>query len=184
MRYIIFIIFTLTILLISCTKKDKNGFWVFKIKKDNHRSTNQVNFFCKDELNFDLILTESCKYQTKEYENQYDVNKLFGISDEGGHMKNSARFGWRYLNDNLELMVFVHNNGSFYFEKICDIQPNIIYNCQINLLSDKYEFIVGSNKIYMDRYKPNVNCKYLLYPYFGGNETAPHDIIIKIKLNN
>jgi hypothetical protein len=185
MRNTIILISILIIFLLlkSCTKKDNNGFWVFKIKEGKHRSTNKIKYICKNSLNFDLMLTESCKYQSKSLENQYDVNKIFGISDEGGHMENSARVGWRYLNDKIELMAFIHNNGVFSFEKICDAEPNVVYNCNINLLDDKYEFIINNNIIIMDRYKNNKRCKYLLYPYFGGDELAPHDIEIKIKLN-
>ena len=186
MEYLIIttIIVILIILLISFFKKRKNNFSVFKIKKDKHRSTFKIKYIFDDKINFDVILSESCKYKSKSEENQYDVNKIFGISDGGSHMKNSARLGWRYLNDKLELMAFTHNNGVFSFEKICDAQPNFIYNCQINLLIDKYQFIVDNNIVYMDRYKSNTNFKYLLYPYFGGDETAPHNIEIKIKLNN
>lgn len=36
----------------------------------------------------------------------------------------------------------------------------------------------------MDRYKDNNKRKYLLYPYFGGDEVAPRDITIKSKILN
>ena len=35
--------------------------------------------------------------------------------------------------------------------------------------------------VYVDRNCPVEDKRYMLYPYFGGDETAPHDIKIQIK---
>jgi len=162
----------LSFILLSCLKKDDEGFYIFKIKKGNHRSTSRIELKKTNNLSFSFMLTESCKYETKSTENQYDINKLFGMSDGGSHMKNSARLGWRYLNNKFEIFGFIHNNGQFYFEKICDVEPNVEYNCMISFMDKKYKFYVGSSVLEMDRYQNTNKRNYLLYPYFGGDEVA------------
>lgn len=165
----------------GCLKSDSNGFFIFKIKKGNHRSVNRIQRTSSDELNFSLILTESCKYESKDPQNQYDVNKVFGMSDGGDHKENSARIGWRYVGDKIELHAYTHYNGNFDFKKICDIDTEKEYQCQISFLENEYQFIVNGVSVYMPRYKNSDKKKYLLYPYFGGDEVAPHDMILKIK---
>lgn len=103
------------------------------------------------------------------------------MSDGGNHSDNSARVGWRYLNNKLEIMAYTHYNGTLQFEKICDAEPNVEYVCQINYISNKYHFNVGGNVVELPRLKDINKKNYLLYPYFGGNEVALHDIQIKIK---
>lgn len=182
MKILTFIIIFLTLFVIfTCVKKDDDGFFLFKIKKGNHRSTNRIHFTKKNNLNFSFILTESCIYKLENKENQYDVNKLFGMSDGGNHMDNSARLGWRYLDGKLEILGYTHYNKQFDFEKICDVEPNVEYNCQISFLEGKYRFIVGSNTLEMGRFMDKNKRNYILYPYFGGDEVSPHDMVIKIK---
>lgn len=175
----------LTILLIvlsSCVKKDSSEFWIFKIKEGKHRSTNKVKTINRDNVHFELLLTNSCEYETIDPVNQWDVNKIFGFSDGGGHQKNSARIGWRYVNNELQLMAYTHYNEDFYFKKICVVNTGVYYDCKINCLPDQYEFIVDGDTVYMDRYWIYSNRRYLLWPYFGGDEVAPHDIEIRVKL--
>ena len=79
-------------------------------------------------------------------------------------------------------MTYSHYNGDFNFKKICVANTGVHYECRINCLIDKYEFIVHNDTTYMDRYWIYSNRRYLLWPYFGGDEVAPHDITIKVKL--
>ena len=170
------------LLMVSCVKKDSNDFWIFKIKEGKHRSTNKVKTINRDNIHFELLLTESCKYEALNPMNQWDVNKIFCFSDGGGHKRNSARIGWRFVNNEIQLMGYTHYNGDFYFKKICVVNPDVYYDCRINCLHDRYEFIVHSDTVYMDRYLIYSNRRYLLWPYFGGDEVAPHDVTIRVKL--
>ena len=98
-------------------------------------------------------------------------------------MKNSARFGWRWYNNQLELLGFVHIDGQFYFNKICSVGLGINYLCSIEIQPDHYCFSVGWKKVIFPRDNRirTDKIKYYLYPYFGGDETAPHDIFIKLE---
>ncbi len=134
--------------------------------------------------------TESCLYDLKD-EDQHDVNKLFGFS-VGWHHKTSFRFGWR---PNLEART-IEIVGYEYHDKIRKPTTHI---CNIELGKETY-FLLSyhpKGKIEYAVYQKNtisnettaiirntVNIKrkwglgYTLGVYFGGNETAPHDIII------
>lgn len=174
-------LFLLTICtLLSCNKKDSNGYTNFTIKKGNHKSTAALNFTNKQTLNFIVEFDNSAIYTTIDPVNQYDVNKLIGVSDGGLHQKNSARFGWRWVDNKLELMAYTHYQGNFYFEKITNLELNKEYNCTL-ILDENYTFICNGQTIIMKRWKNTKSNNYYLWPYFGGDETAPHDIKIKVK---
>ncbi|MER3497486.1 MAG: hypothetical protein C4308_02025 [Chitinophagaceae bacterium] len=51
------------------------------------------------------------------------------------------------------------------------------YNCSIKLNGNKYIFTVNYITVDIPRASTTATAKgYKLYPYFGGAETAPHDI--------
>ena len=68
------------------------------------------------------------------------------------------------------------------FEYITDLQIGANALFQINLTDESYELAVnGDHTVTMERkVKDKLGVYYLLFPYFGGNETAPHDIRIYI----
>lgn len=177
-------VFLLTFILLGCNKRDESGWSVFHIESDSHSSSNTFEWTRKNVINFEVIFDSTAIYETVDPINQYDVNKLFGVSDGGLHIKNSARFGWRWLDGELELMAYTHLNGIFYFEKVCNLEIGKQYTCSISL-GDDYTFtcIDGVNPvtIHMKRWRNVSGSRYYLWPYFGGDETAPHDIFIKIK---
>jgi hypothetical protein len=175
-----FILFSILFLLFSCNKKDSDGYAIFTIKKGNHKSSSTLEFTNKREFDFKVQFDESAKYDLNDPENQWDVNKLIGISDGGLHQKNSARFGWRWVNNNLEILAYTHYNGNFYFEKITDIEIGKEYDC-ILILDDKYTFICDGKIVTMPRWMDFKTKNYYLWPYFGGDLEAPHDIKIKVK---
>ena len=100
------------------TKIDENGFKTFTIKEGKHRSGYRYKTSRENKFNIECIFDSSVIYTTEDPVNQWDVNKLWGVSDCGNnHMDNSIRFGWRWLNDSLEILWFRHLNGNFEFEK-------------------------------------------------------------------
>jgi len=167
-------------LLLSCNKKDSNGYTNFTIKKGNHKSSIALEYTDKQTFNFTVEFDSSAIYKTQYPEDQYDVNKLIGISDGGFHERNSARFGWRWVDNNLELMAYTHYQGNFYFDKITNLELNKEYNCSL-ILNDNYIFTCNGQTIIMKRWRNDKSNNYYLWPYFGGNETAPHTIKIKVK---
>jgi hypothetical protein len=160
-------------------KKDLDGYIPFLIKKGSHKSSHSLCYTDKKSVSFFIEFDGSCVYQTVDAENQSDVNKLIGISDGFSHVRNSARFGWRYLDGKLELLGYTHFDGKFDFQKICDIEIGREYQCKIEI-GEEYFFSVEEKSISMKRFPKSSGFNYYLWPYFGGNETAPHDITIRV----
>lgn len=161
---------------------DKNGFKNYRIRKNRHRSVFRIRTTNKTNFKLQVIFDETAYYKSKDPINQYDINKLWGISDCGEHHMNcSIRFGWRYVNENLELFWFKHEGGEFIFEKIKNIEINKPINLEIDIIDGFYVLTVDRVSKYTTRPCSGDYKRYKLYPYFGGDEKAPHSINIKIK---
>ena len=112
-------ILLLLLFLIGCHKPDPEGYRTYTIKEGKHRSTYSYNTSRDTIFNWDIIFDSSAIYTTEDPDNQYDINKLIGWSDCGeNHMEYSIRFGWRWLNDSLEIHWFRHQHNQFTFDKI------------------------------------------------------------------
>lgn len=139
----------------------------------------------EDSLVFDVVFDSTAMYTTASPANQGDINKLFGFSDCSSlHQVNSARFGWRYYKNNLELWAYCYSNSIRSYTLISIININTKYTCTIVAKGTDYIFYLNhSNPIIMQRGCTG-GMQYRLYPYFGGDELAPHDINIWIKKLN
>ena len=170
----------------SCRKIDENGFRTYTIKCGKHKSRSKIKTTRTDELKFQAIFDSSAIYTSADPINQYDINKLYGLSDCGSsHLDCSIRFGWRWYNDSLEILWFKHVDGKFTFDKIKTIDIDQIVDFSIKFDHQKYHMSVDNDTVSIDRPCSNGSVrKYYLWPYFGGDETAPHDITIKIKDKN
>ena len=174
---------SLYFLFSSCKKIDEFGFRDYVIKEGNHSSRRSYNTTKTNCLQFQAIFDESAIYQSIDTNNKYDINKLYGLSDcNDNHTKTSMRLGWRWLNDSLEIHWFKHTNENFSFAKISTINLNTIVNFSITFDENYYHVSVDIDTVTIDRPCNSQSIRrYYLYPYFGGDETAPHDIKIKIK---
>ena len=181
MRFLILIAMTLA--LLGCRKMTLEGFSVYKIKEGKHSSAKMIRTLVSDLLEFECRFDSSAVYQTSIPQNQGDINKLYGFSEcNQTHQKNSARFGWRWFNDKLEIHAYVYNHGVRSSEFIKSVEIGSVSKYRIEISGDKYLFSVDGVSVEMDRTsKCNTGLYYMLYPYFGGDETAPHDIKIYIK---
>ena len=172
----------LLFLIISCKKTDADGYTIYKIKKGKHRSVYRYKRHAKQEFELQCIFDESAKYTSLDPVNQYDINKLWGLSDCGKHhMENSIRFGWRWLNDSLEIHWFKHEEGVFTHDKIANVELNETNFLSLSITEDTYALCVNGITKSTTRTCSKNYKRYKLYPYFGGDEVAPHDITIKIK---
>jgi hypothetical protein len=153
------------------------------IKKGSHQSNNGIKRHISDELKFKVLFDESSIYATKNSINQASINKLFGFSDCGTHHhQNSARIGWRYFNEKLELLAYVYNQGERDSQSLAFIEPGKIYSLSIRAEGDNYIFSSGNSEVKIAKgCSNNQSFRYKLFPYFGGREPAPHDIRIIIE---
>src|SRR5579875_284418 len=135
------------------------------------------------QLKFVVRFDSSAIYQTASLENQYDINKLYGFSDNNAdHHQFSARFGWRWSDGALRLFAYIYNNGVMSNKELGTVAIGIENNCSIQVTATTYVFTLNGQTTEMPRLSTTPKAKgYLLYPYFGGNETAPHNVHIWIK---
>jgi hypothetical protein len=136
-----------------------------------------------NELKFIVKFDSTAIYQTAASNNQLDINKLYGFSDNSDQHHNfSARFGWRWSNGALRLFGYIYNNGEMSYEELGAINIGIEYTCSIKVTAVSYIFSLNEGSKIMPRGSTTITAVgYKLYPYFGGNEAAPHDIHIWIK---
>ena len=77
-----------------------------------------------------------------------------------------------------------HEEGIHSAATIRTIDTDVIYNATIDIKTFYYVIVIDNDTTLVRR-RPEGNWgllrRYYLYPYFGGNEYAPHDITIKIK---
>ncbi len=152
-------------------------------KGSNYCSPNPFRLTTKSTLRFNAIFDSTCIYKNVDSLNQKDINKLYGFSDCGSqHLVNSARVGWRWYNNELQLFAFVHNDGEILPETSMGTAPiGSIINCRITCKPDVYEFEVNGLIKTLPRHCSGAYTRYILNPYFGGDEPSPQ--YIKILLN-
>ena len=168
--------------IFSCKKIDNRGYKTYIIREGSHRSTFGFKRTWSDVVKFSCIFDNSAMYQTEDPVNQADINKLYGLSDCGGnHMDASIRLGWRWYDSELEIHWFRHVGGQFSFGKISNVELNVPFDCEIIFEEENYIITVNGKTVEVSRGCGLAYNKYYLYPYFGGDEKAPHDIKIKIK---
>ena len=159
-------------------------FYAYTIRQGNH--TADYNPYVPvhiDQLNFVVRFDSSAIYQTTDPTNQVEINKLFGFADnDAHHHKYSARFGWNWSHGTLRPHAYVYNNGSVLTQEIIGVTLGTEYNCSIIVHGNEYLFSVNGVQVTMPRESTtHAPDGYKLFTYFGGDETAPHDIRIFIK---
>jgi len=158
---------------------------LYTIKKECHSSG--IRFrpcFFKKQMDFCVKFFYNCKYDLDNID-QLDINKLAGYS-YGLHHINSARIGWRYdiAKDKIELFGYVYNQGKRTTKHILFVDINKLHNCQIKTEKDHYLFNVNNDTqnhtIIIPRTNKLMWFGYKLFPYFGGNRKAPHQMYIML----
>ena len=153
----------------------------YTIKKGCHYSGLHFSLTTSNELTADVVFTESCIYTLDNPSKQADVNKLLGLSDNYSHSWDSARIGWRYLDNKLEVLGYSRNDGQHYSEHLAFVELYKQYRFGVKILPGEYQYTIDNQMISMKRTSTYGGIRYLLYPYFGGESVAPHEIRIRMK---
>lgn len=135
------------------------------------------------EMKFTVKFDNSAIYQTADPSNQGDINKLYGFSDNNlDHHQFSARFGWRWYQNSLQIFAYVYNNGVMSNKHIANIAIGSEASCSIRVAGNQYIFTLNGTQVVMPRAATTEQAAgYQLYPFFGGDEMAPQEIDIWIK---
>jgi hypothetical protein len=160
-----------------------SGYTNFTIRQGQHYcDQNSLKSVRTSEMKFMAKFDNSAIYQTATPENQYDINKLWGFSEGINNQYNSARIGWSWNNDALRLYGYVYAKGVRHMQEIATVSIGADITCSIKLAGDLYLFTVNGFSISLPRGLATTQASgYQQYPYFGGDETAPHLITIMIK---
>lgn len=133
-------------------------------------------------LKYRFMFTDSCRYDIGEND-QADVNKLFGIAYFPSHKITSVRVGWRWVNEignGLILMAYGRMNGRFQFKPLGYAPLNQWINMEIMQGEGNHIINIQGMDPAIIAIPPQP-VGYLLRPYFGGNQTAPHDMTIHME---
>jgi hypothetical protein len=197
MKHRIIWVIAIATLLTSCTKsidaivqkgsakaEQKDDFTKYTIKKGAHSTAlNNYKQLEISEMRFVVKFDSSAIYQTISPENQYDINKLYGFSDNNSeHHQFSARFGWRWSANAIRLFAYIYNNGEVISSELTSVPLGEEINCNIQVTATSYLFTVNQLTERFPRTSTTEKARgYQLYPYFGGDEVAPHDVNIWIR---
>lgn len=178
----------LSFLLVSCGDEieidPESGFEVFTIPSGAHNSILRNESFTGSGIDIKVIFDESAIYTLDEVSDQADINKLVGFSDcAQDHQSESARIGWRWFNNELQILAYTYREGDLSFELMGAIPLNEEIDLSIRAIGEAYNFTgEGLESISMPRAS---SCEsgenYWLWPYFGGDQVAPQTITIKLK---
>jgi len=157
----------------------------YLIKKGKHFASGlHFGFHCNKKV-YDrtISFSKECWWKTPRNNDDYDINKLCGFS-YGFHQKNSLRIGWipDFKNKNqIILFAYWHNNSSQHFFKyLTSIPTETQFDVEIVCGKKKAYFKINKKITSIAFKKPSFTLGYYLYPYFGGNNTAPNNMTIKI----
>lgn len=185
-----------SLIVAACSKSVENSpsnnnapstFTEYIIRKGNHNADkNDFKTVQLNKLSFSVLFDSSCIYAVAKHSNATDINKLYGFSDcNTPHHQNSARFGWVWNGEALEIHAYCYNNSIRQSKFLGTINIGEPVNMSISIQGSAYIFEMNGKQDTMQR-----NCStdivdgYQLYPYFGGDEVAPHDIRILIREMN
>ncbi|MFT4033867.1 MAG: hypothetical protein QM669_15745 [Siphonobacter sp.] len=170
--------------LLSCTK-DHDYTVVYLIKAGNNYSQQEgLSILNKSSISAAVTFNESAIYTTVDPINQGDINKLIGFSDCNSlHQQNSARFGWNWQNNQLHIYAYCYVNGVRNSQELGTAELGKAYEYKVEVKEDHYLFTFNGQEFTMSRGCTQTTglIHYRLYPYFGGDEPAPHDITIQVE---
>ena len=155
------------------------------IKKGKHYS-NWFNFpFFKfgRSIKFQFMIDSSSRY-TFNTEDDYDWNKLFGLSNSWNHQQSSARIGWRRLNEEqYQICLYTYDNGIKIVSKEMNLDYDTYYGARLIISTNNFYLLFKDSSIILPRRSEKLfPFKLVLKPYFGGTSVAPNDIKIKINI--
>jgi len=166
----------------------------FTIYKNQHSSKlfgflPHVRFSFRNKFSYKIKFDKNCLYNLEGVD-KWDINKLCGVNTSCGHHIQSARFGWRCMDGkNIEILAYCYNDkkriGGFVDYILGTVKPGEIFECSIAI--EDNEFILSLKKDSeisikkLEKSNTSWKFKYFLFPFFGGNMTAPHKMNIWIE---
>lgn len=162
---------------------------IFTVKRGKHYSDGLIykaaHFITlTGRLERTVMFDESCKYSLPKAD-QRDVNKLFGYSVGLDHHKNSARFGWHWYQGSIHVSAYVYRDGERSDLPITELDLNTWYQFSLEAQTESDCFVIRDHESTIAIANIERRVKFRggiqLWPYFGGNCPAPHDVSIRME---
>jgi hypothetical protein len=167
---------TLLLLLLSCNPFAVEPHTVYIIEEGQHyaeKTKNKISPVIGDRLHFGMVFNRSHVYNN----GSDDINKLYGITSAKIH-QHSARFGWRYKDDKIEIFAYYYIDGVRHFEKLGEAELNTAYEFIVDVTGYWYYFNFNGNELRV--YSHYNITAFRSFPYFGGDLPAPHRMTFRI----
>ncbi|MBN2861372.1 MAG: hypothetical protein JXK93_13985 [Sphaerochaetaceae bacterium] len=171
----------LVLFAVSCTLYDEFGKEVrYTIPQGNHYSNHDFfSYIRSDTVIFRFHFDDSAIYDIGA--DQSDINKLFGFAEGSASAIHewSARFGWRWYGERLEILAYAYIDGQRRSELLGVLENGASGIGCITSEDDRYRFTFESTTVeFLKSRSYSDRTKYLSYPYFGGTTPAPHDVSV------
>jgi len=106
------------------------------------------------------------------------------------HHYNSIRFGWRYdlVTKMIEIVTYWYEKGVRNTEHLAWVELGKSYRYSMQIVEDAHFLSIYSKhgeayELIAEKFLqlPGSEVAYPLFPYFGGNQKAPHDMTITVE---
>lgn len=168
----------------------------YEIKKGNHycsmsvfEKIGAIGWKVKT-MDLKFSFRSECWWAPPRNTDDLDLNKLAGIGFGPNHHNNSVRLAWVPDFDNQGVIkifgyTYDEKNEGPKFEYLFIKSVNVLEPCtgKIESRDGAYFLTVNGTTVQMANQKADPNLCFRLYPYFGGNNTAPHDMTIELEMN-
>jgi len=166
----------------------------FRIRAGDHDDSTSggLKLFCLGtrldrSVSFQVLFPASAAYRTSAAANQLDWNKVMGITTLRIH-HNSIRLGWRWLpsEDRMELGFYGYIRGRRIDQAIARVRLDEWVDVELRLHRGGLAVRVGSAR-YERAESLGLSSIFptptwiLRTAYFGGDETAPHDMTVRVR---
>ena len=162
----------------------------YRISKGEHSTFRFPKLYSGEprSLEGNFTFFSSCWYvRPDDHIDWLDLNKLTGISF-GLHQQDSLRIGWRPIFEKegvIEAFAYWYNESKMTFESIGQVEVDKAYAFQVILARQQQEAIFQLENLSPKKILfafPSTTWGYHLYPYFGGNFTAPQDMEMELNM--
>jgi hypothetical protein len=164
----------------------------YELKKGSHSASGlHIGITFKKKIEFRCKFDDSCLYGELGNGDEYDINKLFGFSTTWWHHKQSGRVGWRCIDgETIQILTYSYNKGKRDIKEhdiLGVVKPGELFYCTIE--DTEKEYVYTFKKGFDEEVVTKTDAKqkdwfffhYLLFPYFGGNKPAPHNMKIHLE---
>lgn len=192
---IITLILSIPVWMMVWSHHIQNSCVVYCIKKGKHYSYRLADWIKLPfklaiargtRLSFRFMFSDACLYPMTSNDD-YDINKLYGITFGFDEHYRSLRLGWRCIDGKIQIFTYWYSDGKRGYTYLWTVEANETYLARFNKISNaQYQILLtGSADNLLANAIVNVNSssdivKFKLWPYFGGNLKAPQDMKIYI----